>query len=194
MATVTLDFQPVLALTQDQVAQLCQANPDAKLERTAKGELEIMAPTGGETGRVNFKLNVQLGIWNSRYQLGECFDSSTGFILPNGATRSPDMCWVEKSRWDSLTPDQKQKFVPLCPDFVAELPSLSDVVQQTRQKMQEYLDNGCRLGWLINRGDRQVEIYRPGQVVEIVNAPMQLLGEDILSDFVLDLSELWSLL
>ncbi|MBV5260457.1 Uma2 family endonuclease [Synechococcus moorigangaii CMS01] len=191
MATVTLDLQPVLTLTQGQFAQLCQANPDAKLERTAQGELVIMAPTGGETGRVNFELNGQLWYWNKHHGFGKCFDSSTGFILPNGATRSPDMCWVEKSRWDSLTPAQQQKFVPLCPDFVAELLSPSDVVQQTRQKMQEYLDNGCRLGWLINQGDRQVEIYRPGQTVETLTTPKQLAGENILQDFVLDLSDLW---
>ncbi|ACA98263.1 MULTISPECIES: Uma2 family endonuclease [Cyanophyceae] len=191
MATVTLDLQPVLTLTQDQFAQLCQANPDAKLERTAQGELVIMAPTGGETGRVNFELNGQLWYWNKRFGFGKCFDSSTGFVLPNGATRSPDMCWVEKSRWDSLTPEQQQKFVPLCPDFVAELLSPSDLVQQTRQKMQEYLANGCRLGWLINQGDRQVEIYRPGRTVEILTTPKQLTGEDILQNFVLDLSDLW---
>ncbi|MEB3225580.1 MAG: Uma2 family endonuclease [Synechococcus sp.] len=191
MATITLDLQSVLTQSQSQFAQLCQANPDAKLERTAQGELVIMAPTSGETGRVNFELNGQLWYWNKRCGLGKCFDSSTGFILPNGAMQSPDMSWVEKSRWESLSPDQQRKFVPLCPDFVAELLSPSDLVQQTRQQMQEYLDNGCRLGWLINQGDRQVEIYRPGQTVQILTAPPQLPGEEILPDFMLDLSDLW---
>ena len=148
-----------------------------------------MPPTGGETGRINFDINGQLWFWNREYKLGKCFDSSTGFILPNGATRSPDMSWVEQSRWDSLRPEQREKYLPLCPNFAVELMSPSDMVYQTRAKLQEYMENGCRLGWLINRGDRQVEIYRQGKAVETLEAPTTLFGEDVLKDFELELGE-----
>ncbi len=191
MTAITLDLNPVATLSHEQFLQLCQTNPDLKLERTAQGELVVMPPTGGETGRINFDMNLQLGLWNRKYKLGQCFDSSTGFILPNGATRSPDMSWVEQSRWEALRPEQREKYLPLCPDFVVELMSPSDVVYQTRAKLQEYMDNCCRLGWLINRGDRQVEIYRQGQAVETLEAPNTLSGEDILTDFELELAEFW---
>lgn len=187
---MTLTLEPVLKLNHDQFYELCQRNPDLKLELTAQGDLILMPPTGGETGRQNAKLNGQFFIWNERQKLGELFDSSTAFILPNGATRSPDVSWVEKSRWESLTPQQKEKFVPLCPDFTLELMSPTDVVTQTRKKMAEYIENGCRLGWLINRKAKQVEIYRPNQSPEILDAPQKLFGETVLLDFELDLSQM----
>ncbi len=119
------------------------------------------------------------------------FDSSTGYKLPNGANRSPDVSWIERERWNSLTSEQKQKFIPLAPDFALELMSPSDYLVNVRAKMREYLDNGVKLSWLINPEDRQVEIYRLGQDVELLNSPQTLSGEDILPDFVLDLSDIF---
>ncbi|WP_017301527.1 Uma2 family endonuclease [Nodosilinea nodulosa] len=180
-----------LDLTDEQFFQLCQNHHDLKFERTAAGELIIMSPTGGNTGKRNVKLTTQLDIWNTRTQLGEVFDSSTGFTLPNGADRSPDAAWVRSDRWQALTPEQQDQFVPLCPDFVVELMSPSDSLERTRQKMAEYLDNGAQLGWLINRKQRQIEVYRPGQTAEILSAPTTLSGDEVLPGFVLDLSLIW---
>jgi Uma2 family endonuclease len=177
-----------LDLTDDQFFQLCQNHRDLKFERTATGELIIMSPTGGNTGKRNVKLTTQLDLWNTRTQLGEVFDSSTGFTLPNGADRSPDAAWVRKDRWQALTPEQQDQFVPLCPDFVVELMSPSDSLDRTRKKMLEYLENGTQLGWLINRKLQQIEIYCPGQAVEILTAPTTLSGGEVLPGFVLDLS------
>jgi Uma2 family endonuclease len=136
MTQITLDLNPIIKLTEEQFYLLCQENPDLKLERNAKGQLILMPPTGGETGKRNVKLIVQLAIWNEQTQLGEVFDSSTGFTLPNKADRSPDVSWVEKSRWEALTAQQREKFIPLCPDFVIELLSPSDSLKKTQDKMQ----------------------------------------------------------
>jgi hypothetical protein len=187
MTPLTLTLNPIYSLSNDQFQQLCWANPELKLERTCAGELVIMSPTGGETGRQNSQLNFQVQLWNQQYQLGEVFDSSTGFILPNGATRSPDVAWVEKFNWEALTPEQREKFLPLCPDFVIELVSPSDSVQKTRQKMEEYRENGCGLGWLINRQENQIEIYRPDCEVEVLNLPTKVFGENILVNLEINL-------
>ncbi len=187
MDTLILNFPPQVGLTDEQFFQLCQANRDLKFERTAQGDLLIMSPTGGESGNRNLKLGTRLELWNEQAQLGIAFDSSTGFKLPNGADRSPDVSWVSLERWNALTPEQRRRFPPLCPDFVVELRSESDSLSVLQAKMQEYLANGARLGWLINPQDRQVEIYRLGQPVEILDAPVTLSGEDILPGFVLDL-------
>ena len=191
MEAVTVDFKPILDLTDEQFYQLCRANPDVKFERTATGELVIMPPTGGETGKSNSACNALLWLWNEQYKLGVVFDSSTCFKLPNGADRSPDACWIKLVRWDTLQPEQKEKFPPICPDFVIELLSPSDSLKVTQKKMEEYQANGVRLGWLINRKLRQVEIYRIGQSVEILENPSSLSGEDILPGFVLDLEKIW---
>lgn len=191
MNTVTLNLNPIIKLTHDQFYQLCAANPDLQLERNAEGELIVMPPTVGETGKRNSKLNLQLGIWNERTQLGEVFDSSTGFTLPNKADRSPDVAWLEKSRWLALTSAQREKFIPLCPDFVIELLSPNDSLKTTQEKMREYIDNGVRLGILINRKSRQVEIYRAGKEVEVLDSPATVSGEDILKGFVLNLGMIW---
>ncbi len=183
---VTLQLPPVLKLTDEQFEQLAAANRDLQLEVTAKGELIIMPPTGGETGNRNFEVYIDLGIWNRQNLLGKAFDSSTGFRLPNGATRSPDASWVKMERWDALTAAQKKKFLPLCPDFAVELVSESDELEDVQEKMQEYIANGLRLGWLINPKDKQVEIYRPNQEVEILQSPRTLQGEDVIPGFVLD--------
>jgi Uma2 family endonuclease len=177
-------------LTDEQFFQLCQHNRDYQFERTASGELIIMPPTGSETSKRNMDLSYQLRAWSRQNNLGVAFDSSGGFRLPNGADRSPDASWVKKDRWDALTPEQKDSFAPLCPDFVVELRSRTDSLKKLQEKMQEYIDNGARLGWLIDRQNRRVEIYRPGQDVEIIENPATLSGEDVLPGFVLNLEEI----
>jgi Uma2 family endonuclease len=176
-----------LRLTPEEFEKLCQDNPERSLELTKNGELEIMPPTGGESGKRNFKLIAQFGNWVEQNGTGEGFDSSTAFILPNGAERSPDVSWVELSRWEALTPEQRQKFPPLAPDFALELRSETDNLAKLQRKMLEYRENGVRLGWLINPQQRQVEIYRPGQDVEVLEDPSTLSGEDVLPGFLLDL-------
>ena len=195
VATITLPptLELKIDLTDEQFFQVCQNNRDLRFERTASGELVIMPPTGGETGNRNFEIVVQLGIWNKKHNLGKGFDSSTGFILPNGAARSPDAAWVRQKRWEALTQQQRQKFLPLCPDFVVELCSPTDSVKQTQAKMQEYIDNGARLGWLIDTKARRVEIYRINQDVEILEQPSSLSGEDVLPGFILDLKPVMSM-
>jgi len=187
MTALTLNLNSIIKLTSDQFYQLCAANPNLKLERNANGELIAMSPTGGETGKRNSNINLQLGIWNERTQMGELFDSSTGFTLPNQAERSPDAAWIEKFRWEALTAEQREKFIPLCPDFVIELLSPGDSLSKTQEKMREYMENGCRLGLLINRRNRQVEIYRLGKEVEVLNAPSSISGEDVLPGFILNM-------
>ncbi len=191
MTAFTVNLAPVLDLTDEQFYQLCLNNPNLKFERSAAGELIIMAPTGGETGNRNAGLTAQLWLWNDQTQLGVTFDSSTGFKLPNGADRSPDAAWVDLKRWQALTPQQRQGFIPLCPDFAVELLSPSDSLPKTQAKLQEYLDNGMRLGWLLNRGLRQVEVYRQGQAVEVLTQPTLLSGEAVLPGFELRLATIW---
>ena len=191
MNTVTIDFNAIIKLTDDQFYQLCRNNPDIKFERNAKGEIIVMPPTGGETGNYNFEIAVDFGIWNRQTKLGVCFDSSTCFKLPNGADRSPDVSWIQQARWDALTPQQKEKFPPISPDFVLELMSPTDSLKETQSKLQEYMDNGVQLGWLINRKTQRVEIYRPGQEVEVLGSPTELSGENILPGFVLNLQTVW---
>jgi Uma2 family endonuclease len=191
MTSVTINVNPIGMLTDDAFYELCRANPEAKFERTAMGELIVMSPTGGEGGNLNAELTTDFGIWNRQRKLGYLFDSSTGFKLPNGADRSPDTAWVQRERWEALTPEQKRKFPPLAPDFVMELRSANDELETLQFKMQEYIDNGVRLGWLINPQDKQVEIYRPHQPVEVMENPQHLDGEDVLPGFVLNLSQIW---
>jgi Uma2 family endonuclease len=191
MTTLTLNLKPIIELTDEQFFRLSQENENIRLERTAKGELIIMAPAGGETGSSNAGLTAQLWFWNQQNKLGKVFDSSTGFKLPNGADRSPDAAWIKLERWNSLTVEQQRKFPPLCPDFVVELLSPSDSLPEAQAKMQEYLDNGARLGWLINRRSQQVEIYRPQQEVEMLDRPLQVSGDPVLPHFVLDLDSIW---
>lgn len=186
--TLNLDF---IQLTDEQYFQLCINNRDLRFERNANGDLIIMPPIGGETGHRNIKISYQLQAWSRQNNLGIAFDSSTGFKLPNGADRSPDAAWVTMERWNSLTPQQQQRFVPLCPDFVIELRSPSDSLKGIQEKMAEYVDNGTRLGWLINPQDKQVEVYRTGQGVEMLESPSILFGEGVLPGFVLELQSIW---
>jgi Uma2 family endonuclease len=191
MNTVTVNFNPVIELSDDQFYQLCRANPDVKLERNAQGEIIIMSPTGGESGSRNSEINADFVIWNRQVKLGKVFDSSTCFKLPNGANRSPDVSWIKQERWDTLTPEKKEKFPPIAPDFVLELLSPTDSLKVTRAKMREYMQNQVKLGWLINPKTRQVEIYRQGQDVEVLDSPITLSGEDVLPGFVLNLQVIW---
>jgi Uma2 family endonuclease len=184
---ITLSFKNV-ALSDDQFYQLCQDNENWRLERTAQGELIIMPPVGGLSGNRESNLIGELWLWNRQAQLGKVFSSSTIFTLPNGAKRSPDVAWVKSDRWESLTLEEQEKFPPLCPDFVIELRSRTDSLSQLQEKMQEYLNNGLQLGWLINPQAQQVELHRPNQVVEIVQFPTILSGEQVLPGFILDIS------
>jgi len=179
-----------LELTDEQFFQLCIDNRDLRFERTASGGLIIMPPTGSETGRRNSDLNFQLKAWSRQNNLGVVFDSSTGFKLPDGSDISPDAAWVRRDRWDALTPEQKEKLAPICPDFVVELRSTTDSLEKLRAKMKVYVKNGARLGWLLDRKNRKVEISRQGSDVEILDSPATLSGEDVLPGFVLDLSEI----
>ena len=188
---LTLNLPQTWKMSQEQFAELAQINQDVRLELSAKGDLIIMPPTGGETGNKNFEIYIDLGIWNRQKRLGKAFDSSTWFVLPNGANRSPDASWIRMERWEALTPEQRKKLLPLCPDFAVELVSESDRLSKTQEKMQEYIENGLRLGWLIDPKTKIVEIYRPNQGVEVLEFPLTLSGEDVLPDFTLSLAEIW---
>jgi Uma2 family endonuclease len=191
MNALTVSLKSVIDMTDDQFFQLCQNNRELRFERNANGELIIMSPAGGETGNRNGRLNQQLFNWTDADGTGIAFDSSTGFKLPNGADRSPDASWIKLERWDALTDEEKRKFPPICPDFIIELLSPSDSLKTTQEKMKEYIDNGVRLGILINRKSRQVEIYRPGKEVEVLESPATVSGEDVLKGFVLNLGMIW---
>jgi len=191
MTTLTLDLTPLTTLSRQQFRELCAANPAMILERSKDGELIIMAPTGGETGNWNSECNLELGLWNRTQQAGKVFDSSTGFELPQGSDRSPDAAWIPQAKWEALTPEQRRGFLPLCPDFAIELLSPSDSWHQGTLKMEEYRNNGCRLGWLIDPKSKRVGIYRPDQAVEILDTPDYLSGEDVLPEFILDVRLFW---
>lgn len=181
-----------LYVTPEQFAVLAASNQDLRLERTAGGELIVNPPTGWETGKRNSRISGELYLWwRNTGEPGEVFDSSTGFILPNGATRSPDASWVSQERWDALTPEQKGTFANICPDFVVELRSASDTLDSLQEKMREYMDNGAVLGWLIDPKNKRVEIYRVGLEVERLENPPELSGEEILPGFVLNLPRVW---
>jgi Uma2 family endonuclease len=191
MTAITINFNNVVKLNDDQFYQLCRDNPDVKFERNAFGELIVMPPTGGETGKRNALIIADFVIWNRQTKLGEVFDSSTCFKLPNDPNRSPDVSWIQSERWNALKPEQREKFPPIAPDFVLELMSPSDSLSETQAKMQEYMNADVKLGWLIERITRCVEIYRQGQPKEVLESPTSLSGEDILPGFVLDLQIVW---
>ncbi len=176
-----------LRISPEMFWRLCGRNPDLRLERTAKGKLIVMAPAGAETGGRNADLVVDLGIWTREDGSGKVFDSSAGFTLPNGAVRAPDASWIRLDRWQAVPPEARKKFAPICPDFVIELRSPSDSVPEVRRKMVEYLEQGARLGWLLDPITGRAEIYRPGREPEVLDRPATLSGEDVLPGFVLDL-------
>jgi len=188
---LVLRLRPVLDLSEDQFFDLCQLNGDIRIERNAQGELLLMPPAGGGTGGRNAEITRQLGNWAKRDGTGVAFDSSTGFTLPNTATRSPDAAWVPRPRLEQLSAAQYERFLPLCPDFVIELRSPSDSLRVVRDKMAEYLANGARLGWLIDPLRGHAYVYRPGAPVERLDRPETLRGDPVLPGFELDLREIW---
>ena len=190
--TYTLNVKAFTDSISDRsLEQLCRENPDFRFETDANGKLIIMSPTGSESGRRNLNLAFQVELWNRQSKLGIVFDSSTGFKLSNGATRSPDVSWIASDRWNSLSDKQKRGFAPIDPNFVIELMSPTDDLSTTQQKMIEYQNCGVKLGWLINPDEKQVEIYRLGKDKKILNNPSSLLGEDILPGLTVDLSDIF---
>ncbi len=188
---MVLKFHPVISMTDEQLFDFCQLNKDFRIERKANGEIIIAFPTDSENDQRNFELVGQLGLWNNLDGRGVGFGSSGGFTLPNGAVRSPDAAWIKKTDWEAIPVDKRKKFAPLTPEFVVELGSESDSLKVLQDKMEEYINNGTKLGWLIDRKERKVYIYRPDIEVEKLDNPSTLSGEDILSGFVLDLSSIW---
>ncbi|WP_044206667.1 Uma2 family endonuclease [Coleofasciculus chthonoplastes] len=196
MEAITLHVPTTVTLTDEQFYQLCIANEEHRMELTAEGDLIIMPPTGGESGIRNSDLNADLVIWNRQTRLGYVFDSSTIFKLPNGAKRSPDVSWVIRERWEALSAEDRRRFPPLCPDFVIELRSETDSLPPLQRKMEEYLANGLRLGWLLDPQTPLAEIYRPDREVETLNFSTQqispsLSGELVLPEFILDLTSIF---
>ena len=186
-----LALPPVVRLDDDQFYELCRWNRELRIERAAGGGLSIMPPAGGETSRRNAEIARQLGNWAGRAGTGTAFDSSCGFVLPNGAIRSPDASWVSRERLAALTERQRSRFLPLCPDFVVELRSPTDGLQVLQDKMREYVDNGTGLGWLIDPERREVFVYRAGVAVERLRAPEHLPAEPPLAGFRLERDAIW---
>ncbi len=191
LSKFVLQFRPFLNMEDDQFFEFCQANRDVRIERNKDGEIIIMPPTGSKTGDRNAEITMQLRIWAKKNKQGKSYDSSTGFVLPNGATISPDASWILKERLEKFTAKQREKFLPLCPDFVIELRSASDSLKDSQEKMREYIENGARFGWLIDPKNKKVYVYRANGEVEILENPLKVSGEDVLQNFELDLTEIW---
>jgi len=180
-----------VGLSPEQFFRLCRDNPELRLELTARKEIIIMSPTNSKTGMLNAEITRQLANWAKKDGRGVAFDSSAGFTLPNGASRSPDASWILRKRWDALAPEQQEVFAPICPDFVIELWSPSDTLKELQLKLAEYVTNGAQLGFLIYPPDRQVYIYRPHQALVCVAHPSTVSGDPELPGFTLDLNEIW---
>lgn len=191
MPPLVLRAWPALTVSDDEFFEFCRQNSELRIEQNRQGEWIIMAPTGGETGSRNSEISRQLGNWARRETSGVSFDSSTGFVLPDGSRRSPDASWVLKSRLAQLTPEEKRRFLPLAPDFALELRSPSDSLADTQDKMTEYRANGVRLGWLVDAAERRVHIYRAGRDVEVLDAPETAAAGPEMVGFVLDLETIW---
>lgn len=188
---MTVHFPSLAHMTPEEFYEFCQANPELRIERTATGEVILMPPTFSDIGNRNVRVSQQVANWADEDGTGEPFDSSTGFTLPNGATRSPDAAWVRLDRWNALTDEQKASFAPICPDFVVELRSASDTLSSLQEKMQEYIDNGASLGFLIDRKNRTVHLYRPNRSPEILENPEAVSGDPELPGFVLKMARIW---
>lgn len=188
---LTLHLAPVLRLDDDQLFELCQRNRDLRIEREATGDLILMTPAGGMSAYRGAQILAQLTRWAECDGRGETFDSSCGFILPSGAMRAPDAAWVERSRLVAVPADSRERFLPLCPDFLVELRSPSDRLADLQAKMEEYLDNRARLGWLIDPPSREVHVYRPHQAIEVLGEPGSITGDPELPGFVLQLARIW---
>jgi Uma2 family endonuclease len=184
----TLIIRPGLRqFTDEEFTEFCSQNPDLRIEMNSEGELMIMLPVVSEGGRKNFVLTTRFGVWVAADGTGVGFDSSAGFTLPNGAKRAPDVSWIRRERWDALSDDQKNDFAPICPDFVVELRSKSDRLRPLKEKMEEYIENGAKLGWLIDPLERRVHIYRPDAQVEVLDNPSEVAGGALLKGFTLKL-------
>lgn len=190
MESIRVHLPEDLRMNDDEFFRFCQDNPDLKFERRKNGDIVFMANTGGETGNYNFELGVDFGLWNRQTRFGKFFDSSTAFRLSDTSIMSPDLSGIAQSRWDTLTTEQRRKMVPLCPDFVLELRSPNDRLKDCFEKMDDWMANGCRLGWLIDLTNQLTYIYRPGQERQEVNGLELLSGEDVLPGFSLDLARL----
>jgi Uma2 family endonuclease len=189
---VVVHFEPSkLRMNDEEFFEFCQLNPELRIERTSGGDIIVMAPTGGKTGRRNARLIAAFGIWAEKDGSGQFFDSSTEFILPNGAGRAPDLSWIRNERWLALTEKQQEQFPPLCPNFVVELRSPTDQLETLKTKMEEYVANGAELGWLIDSLERKVHIFRPDMAPEVLEGPREVSGEPLLKGFVLDVQVLW---
>ncbi|PHJ59696.1 hypothetical protein VF14_34735 [Nostoc linckia z18] len=189
---LVLQIPPSMQMTDEQFFEFCQVNRDLRIERNKFGELVIMPPTGSETGNREINISGQLWVWSEQDGTGITFSSSTGFKLSTGAERSPDASWIKLERWNSLSPEQQQKFAPICPDFVVELKSPSDNLQTLKEKMEEYMNEpGIQLGWLIDRKQGKVYIYRPGLSEECLDNPASVSGDPILPGFILNMSKVW---
>ena len=188
---IALDVKPFGALTEDEFFAFCQRNRDVRIERDAEGGILVMPPTGGATGDRNAEITMQLRWWAKRDGTGIAFDSSTGFRLPNQAMRAPDASWVLRWRYEQLTEREQERFLPLCPDFAIELKSPTDTLAALKRKMDEYIENGLQLGWLIDPKQKTVHIYRPHLPVEVRDNINTLSADPILPGFVLDLTEIW---
>jgi Uma2 family endonuclease len=179
-------------MTDDEYVEFCAENPDLRVERSAKGDILIMPPVGGESSFRNSELSAELRSWARKDGRGRAFDSSVEYFLPNGAAYSPDASWVLRSRLDKLTRDEKRKFPRLCPDFVIELMSPSDRLSKLKAKMREWMENGAQLGWLLDPDHRTAYIYRPDHEPEQIVNPERLAGEDPVAGFVLELADIWA--
>jgi len=186
-----LQFSPVVELTDEQFFEFCQANRDVRIERNSQGDVIIMPPTGWETGNKNAEINFQLRLWAKRDGRGKTADSSAGFKMPNGATVSPDASWILNERLEKISPENRRKFLPLAPDFVIELRSESDSLQKLKEKMQEYIENGVSLGWLIDPTEKRIYVYRQNAQVETLENQKEISGDPLLKGFVLNLKEIW---
>ena len=186
-----LDFKRAKRLSDDDFFEFCRDNPDARIEMDKNGDIEVMAPTGTETGIKNLKLSVRFGTWAEKDGTGEAFDSSTGFRLPNGATRSPDLSWMTLEKWNAIPKAKRKKFAPVCPDFVVELRSETDTLAKLQSKMEEYIENGASLGWLIDAGKRKIYVYRPNVETEVLESPKQISGGELLKGFALKMKDIW---
>lgn len=187
----TLRLLPAVPMTQEQFFDFCQQNPDKKFERTADGELIIMAPSGGDAGFQDAEVCTQLNVWSKAIGHGKVTGTSGGFILPSGANRAADAAWITPEQMATLTAEQRKKFLPLCPFFVIEVRSPSDTLKKQQDKLEEWIANGCKLGWLIDPESMQVHVYRPGQPVQVLDSPQSISGEPELPGFVLDLEPVW---
>jgi len=187
-----LRLDPAVRLSDEQLLEICRLNRDLRIERTSQGDLVMMAPAGGGSGERNAEIVYQLRKWAKEDATGVAFDSSAGFILPNRAMRAPDAAWVRRSRLTGLTRQEKEKFLPLCPDFVIELRSASDRLEEQREKLREYIENGASLGWLIDPVTRRLHVYRASQAPEILKAPRSVSADPVLPGFQLQLEEIWN--